>query len=85
MAFKIEAHIVDEGTDEVRMSAIFWGDNKAEAEDAYQEAMESWPDFAEAEDDNRVIIEESECEDDERPVVEGEEEEDDELNPKKPE
>jgi hypothetical protein len=75
MAYKIEAHIVDEGTEEIFTTVTFWGDSKEEAEEVMQECIEGWPYLAVADTQERVILDEGECEDGERPEIEETEEE----------
>ena len=78
MAYKIEAHIVDQGTEEIFVTLTFWGETEEEANEVYLEALESWPLFAKADKDERIVLEEGPCDDDERPVIDGDQEEDEE-------
>jgi hypothetical protein len=78
MAYKIEAHIVDEGTEEIFTSVTFWGDTEEEASEIMAGTIAGWPEFAKANADGRVILDEGECSDGERPEIEEEEEEEEE-------
>jgi hypothetical protein len=75
MAYRIEAHIVDDGTDEIFTTVTCWGEDKAEADGALADVVRQWPEFKTAMEAGAVVIDEDECGDQERPEVEVEEEE----------
>jgi len=75
MAYKIEAHIIDEEAEEVTITVTAWGDDRKEAQENFDAAREGFPELNAALADETAVIEEGECEDDERPEIEFDEEE----------
>jgi len=75
MAYKIEAHIIDEEAEEVSVTVTAWGDDRKEAQENFDAAREGFPELNTALADETAVLEEGPCEDDERPEIEFDEEE----------
>ena len=73
MAYKIEAHMIDEEAEAVTVTVTAWGEDRKEAQEVFDAVREGFPDLNAALADETAVLEEGECADEERPEVEIEE------------